>query len=135
MSDSTLDWFINAVAWREEVYLHYWFCTFAVLLGINIFTRKHITIQTILFLASIFFAWTSQRLHAWGSLQGGRHYFKRDYFDGDGVFVAVLWAAPWMLLALISLINLIVAAGDLLIKVKRAQLKQQKQQKDQKKND
>jgi asparagine N-glycosylation enzyme membrane subunit Stt3 len=52
MGVSSFEEFVNGVAWRGDVYLHYWFGTFIVLLLLILFTRKHTKIQTISFLGS-----------------------------------------------------------------------------------
>lgn len=74
-------------------------------------------------LVLVFAAWFSQYLHMWGAKQGGWRYFRcdaaclitllhifsppgsRNYFEGGAHYVAALWAAPWLLVALICLVR------------------------------
>jgi len=59
------------------------------------------------------------------------HYFAQaNYFDEHGVFMSVLYSLPLLIISIIALINLLLATCDMLIKVKRAELRAQQLKKD-----
>eukprot|EP01063_Lacrimia_lanifica_P022688 TRINITY_DN30214_c0_g1_i1.p1 TRINITY_DN30214_c0_g1~~TRINITY_DN30214_c0_g1_i1.p1 ORF type:complete len:198 (+),score=69.11 TRINITY_DN30214_c0_g1_i1:57-650(+) len=55
-----------------------------------------------------------------------RSFANIDYFDDSGLFLAVMWCAPMLLLLFCCLLQLLFEAAKMMVKVKVSQLKQRK---------
>jgi len=126
IEDVTL--FVNAIDWTE-----WWIILLGIIevswLLVIIVTRKMHNTQIFCFLLSLLGVYMAEVLNNIGRQYW--HYFAQaNYFDEHGVFMSVLYSLPLLIISIIALINLLLATCDMLIKVKRAELRAQQLKKD-----
>ncbi|GAQ82535.1 hypothetical protein KFL_001140230 [Klebsormidium nitens] len=113
--------FVHAVDWTEPWILAL-ICAHMLLFFVAIFTRRRNNLQFVLFftiLATIYFAETINKL-------AGKHwkqFSRQHYFDPQGVFISVIFSGPLILISLILLVNSLYNLTQLIIEVKRAELR------------
>ncbi|KAK9844385.1 hypothetical protein WJX74_001825 [Apatococcus lobatus] len=113
--------FAAAVNWREP-----WLCSLLaaqalVLLSIFLF-RRSLTFLCIVFFAAVGIVYNAERLN--GLLhQHWEKFAGQPYFDAHGVFTSTVLSAPLLLDMLIILVILVLQSSQLLIKVKRKELR------------
>jgi len=119
-----LQLFLNAIDWNESWIL--------ALLGFHVFTffliimmRKRSQFLSFLFAFLLFMAYMSETLNSWCQTNWQK-FASMNYFDHTGTFISFLYSFPILVNAIIVLICFLVIMSDLLVKVKRAELRQKK---------
>jgi len=71
----------------------------------------------------------SERINRWAN-EHWQQFAGQNYFDEHGVFIALVYAGPLLLISFVILVNFLIINAKLLIAVKRAELrsKQKKEQ-------
>jgi len=113
--------FAAAVRWTEPLVLGLLAAQLA-LLAAAVLTRKRWNVQTGIFVAALGMVYAAERINALGAAHW-RKFATQNYFDKRGVFMSALWSAPLMLTACAVMVLAVVTSADLLVQVKRAQLK------------
>ena len=114
--------FIDAVEWSKEIWLQFLFSIFIVLALFTWFMRNHVEITCVIFIMSCISIWMAQPLNSLLS-RNWESFSSQNYFDASGVFLSIVYSLPLAIIALFSLILLLRQVGQLLVQVKRAQLK------------
>eukprot|EP01114_Cavostelium_apophysatum_P017904 TRINITY_DN5413_c0_g1_i1.p1 TRINITY_DN5413_c0_g1~~TRINITY_DN5413_c0_g1_i1.p1 ORF type:complete len:170 (-),score=20.06 TRINITY_DN5413_c0_g1_i1:41-520(-) len=117
--------FVQAIDWTEP------FIQGLLVFHISLFffiilNRKNIQVLSVVFfgiLAMVFFA---ENLNTWCS-QNYKEFSEQNYFDKTGTFISFLYSLPLIANDLIILICFVRIMGSLLIKVKRAELKEKRE--------
>ncbi|KAF9579083.1 hypothetical protein BGW38_004815 [Lunasporangiospora selenospora] len=119
--------FIAAVEW-QQTWIQLVLALHLVIFFLIILLRNRPNALAGMLFSTLVLAALSEPLNGIGS----RHWqqFSDDnYFDTHGVFAGIVWAAPLLLNSFLAMILLLRAAARLLIRAKRAQLRQRKQKK------
>lgn len=113
--------FYSAVDWSER-----WIQAILVWHGMCWLTflvfRRNANVQTGLFFGVAFCVAAAERLNTLGRTHWER-FATQDYFDEHGVFAGAIFCAPLLALSLAMLVNFVVIAANLLVDVKRRELK------------
>ncbi|XP_070533557.1 transmembrane protein 18-like [Ptychodera flava] len=123
--------FFEAIDWSEPFMIGL-IVFHSVCLILTIATRQRNTIQAVYFfflLVLVFFSETINGLCA-------EHYqkFSRlQYFDSNGLFISLVFSVPILANCLVIVVMWVLLSGQMLIKVKRAQLREQIRQQKEKK--
>ncbi|XP_027922793.1 transmembrane protein 18-like [Vigna unguiculata] len=93
-----------------------------VLLLVVIISRKKTNFQMFLFLLTLVGVYLAERLNRimgknWKSFSG------QNYFDPSGLFMSVLWSGPLLIISMIILINTLFSLCYLIVRWKRAELR------------
>lgn len=124
--------FYHAVQWSE-----WWIvtllCTHVVLLALSLGTRKWFSAQVTLWLLLMVATFCTEYINTWARANW-QLFATQNYFDAEGFFAVVVYAAPLLLCQLIIVVQTLVSVSSLLITVKRAELRQKsrEQEKEQK---
>ncbi|KNC99199.1 uncharacterized protein SPPG_09278 [Spizellomyces punctatus DAOM BR117] len=113
--------FISAIDWTEPFIAV--LISFHVLLALwVVLTRNNQTLTASNFVAIGVLALAAQPLNYLAS-QHWATFSRTNYFDAQGVFMSIMWAGPLMIELIFCVIMLVRQAGDMVVKVKREQLK------------
>lgn len=100
----------------------------AVLWVVALSTRKSFNFQVALFFLICALVWASETLNTLAH-RSWRSFSTQDYFDSAGFFIAVMYSGPLLLLAMLQMMNFLALSAELLVVVKKNELKQQREQK------
>lgn len=133
--------FVEAVDWKNEVWLQILFALHISLYILVFLSRKWQNFQIALFLLICTFNFCNSSTTAKHILTGGNVYFaetintwcrknyknftQTNYFDKQGIFISVVFSAPLLCLAIVMLFMWLFQTCDLLVKVKRVQAKKE----------
>jgi hypothetical protein len=120
--------FLYAIDWTEGWIIGL-LCLQGFLLLFVVATRKIIQIQIPTFFLVLFAIYMSERINRWAN-EHWQQFAGQNYFDEHGVFIALVYAGPLLLISFVILVNFLIINAKLLIAVKRAELrsKQKKEQ-------
>jgi len=114
--------FVHAVSWEKETWLQALIAFHVLLWAIAFLSRHHSASQAVLFVVVsglVASAETANRIAA----KHWRRFSTQNYFDEHGVFAGVAFAGPLLLLLLLIMLNLVRLASNLLVDVKRRELR------------
>jgi transmembrane protein 18 len=115
--------FYHAVDWKEGwiqgVLVFHVLTACAVVL-----TRKQFRVQVALFLTVCALIRTAEWCNTQLS-QRWQSFSTQNYFDERGVFMAVMWCGPLFISGFFMMINFVRTSANLMVTVKRAQLREQ----------
>ncbi|CAA6660601.1 unnamed protein product [Spirodela intermedia] len=113
--------FFHAIDWKEP-WLIGLLCFHATLLLITIISRKHVNFQLGLSIMAFSGVLLAERIN--GVLAGKwKSFASQNYFDPHGVFIAVLWSGPLLLISMLIVVNTLLTLVKLIIRWKRAELR------------
>lgn len=115
-----LEAFSAAVDWKEP-WIRKLLCAHVAMFVVTIGLRKRFGVQVGLFGVVCVCVGAAERLNGLAA-QHWREFSGQDYFDEHGVFAAVMWCGPLLVLATFQLCNFLALAGGLLVTAKRAEL-------------
>jgi len=122
-----LEAFSTAIKWSE-----WWI---RAILGMHVFLwcafflfRKWPRVQSVLFFAVVGLVGSAERLNSLGA-KHWRSFATQNYFDERGVFAASVFCAPLLALGFLQLFNFLYEASNLLVEVKRNELKEHRRAK------
>lgn len=119
----SIEAFTAAVDWDER-WIQCLLVFHIVVWVVTISTRRAFFWQCTTFLIICILVWGAETLNAYAHLHW-RSFSKQDYFDSHGIFVGVMFSGPLLLLALFQMVNFLVIASNLLVEVKRNELRSQ----------
>ena len=120
VSDNVLA-FVHAVDWTEP-WIVCLLAAHVVLWTSAVALRRDPNYQATLFFSMCAAVAVSEPLNSFAR-DNWRSFSGQNYFNGSGLFAAVVWAGPMLALLSLQTINALFLAGELLIKVKRRDLK------------
>lgn len=94
-----------------------------ILLVLILITREMFELQCFFFMLICGLVFFAERLNSYASAHW-EEFSKQDYFDKRGVFLSVMLCAPLLVNGFVLMIRTLLYSADLLVKVKRAELKQ-----------
>eukprot|EP00798_Chlamydomonas_sp_ICE-L_P009781 gene9781-7664_t len=118
---SVIGGFIHAIDWQERWLIGVLASELLLILA-AVFTRKHSSVQAVIFFVAAGIVYMAERLNA----IGGQHWTQfatQNYFDQQGVFFSAVVSGPLLIVAFIVLINYLIECSSLLVKAKRQELK------------
>lgn len=123
--------FTAAVDWTEPFFLYLLAFHAAVWVGVILWAKTAGRILATM-IAVMLVVLPASHVNEWA----GRHYklfFREDvnYFDEGGIFISVVLSAPFLVLAFVVQVRLLLSAASLMIKVKRLKIKAEQQQQQQ----
>mmetsp|Transcript_7859 Transcript_7859/g.11873 ORF Transcript_7859/g.11873 Transcript_7859/m.11873 type:complete len:157 (-) Transcript_7859:1016-1486(-) len=113
--------FSNAINWKESWIRTLIIFHFSVLILVFL-TRKLFALQVGIFFSICVLV----RLSEWINGKLARiwdNFSTQNYFDERGVFMGVMWSAPLLAILFMMMINFLLSAANLLVVVKKAELK------------
>lgn len=119
-----LEAFATAVDWRETWIRGLVGGHVALWLVFGLTRRRH-NCQVALFMVIVALVASAERLNTYGR-EHWEEFATQNYFDERGVFAAVLFCAPLLALSLVMMVNFIIVAANLLIDLKRKQIKKKR---------
>ncbi|KAJ1458162.1 transmembrane protein 18-domain-containing protein [Pelagophyceae sp. CCMP2097] len=128
--------FSAAVDWTEP-WLRAVVCFHCVLWVFTLATRRRHNVQYAIFFLVTLLVGGAERLNKLGAIYW-KTFSKNDYFDEHGVFAGVIFCLPLLALAMFQLFNFLYMASNLLIDVKRTEIRramQKDKERQRKKND
>lgn len=114
--------FYAAVDWTES-WIHGLLAFHAILLVLILTTRKAFELQCFFFMLICGLVFFAENINSYASAHW-KDFAKQDYFDKRGVFMSVMLCGPLLINGFVLMISTLLYSADLLIKVKRAELKQ-----------
>ncbi|XP_078435198.1 tmem18 [Wolffia australiana] len=113
--------FFHAIDWKEP-WLIGLLLFHASFLLVAIISRKNVNLQLCLSIIAFSGVLLAERInsllgHNWESFAG------QNYFDSSGVFMAVLWSGPLLLISIFIVVNTLFTLVKLIIQWKRAELR------------
>jgi len=120
--------FLAAIHWDEPLVLGLAGLQVAFL-ATAILTRKNNTAQMVLLVLALAGVLSASRLNAYGSTHWREWGVSQNYFDTFGVFVSCMLSLPLIITSFGILLNAVVRASNMLVKVKRKQLGVERKQK------
>ena len=93
-----------------------------VLWVLAVCTRRRVNAQCGIFFVVAAAVAAAERLNALGARRWSS-FATQDYFDEHGVFAACVWCAPLLALAFLQLFNFLYLASNLLVDVKRNEIR------------
>ena len=120
-----LDAFRHAIAWSEPFIIGlvvFQIVMFALTLYVG---RRgfNSTIRIALLIFVFVIVRAAEYLNTWGAHEW-ESFATQNYFDRQGLFIAIFWCAPLLVDAFIMLVMFLLEAAQLLVQVKTAQIKQ-----------
>ncbi|CAK4694210.1 hypothetical protein LEN26_006938 [Aphanomyces euteiches] len=122
-----IQWY-EAVDWTEPLIVGLIAFHLTLLVSVLLF-RKAFWIQVALFLFICGTIFVSERLNALGQ-EHWRVFASQNYFDKNGVFMGILVAGPLLAVGFVQLVSNMHTMANLVVIVKRHELKQKKKTKD-----
>ncbi len=116
--------FVSAINWKEP-FIMYLLVALISLLIFTVLTRKVMEIQVGIFFIICMCVFLSERLNKVCS-EHWATFSTQNYFDSKGTFAGIFWAGPLLFIGFFQLINFLVTASRLIVKVKRMELKNKK---------
>ncbi|CAN6440158.1 unnamed protein product [Victoria cruziana] len=114
--------FFHAIDWKEPWLISLLICH-AILVVVAITSRKHTNFQMIMFLLALGGVYLAEKInHLLGS--NWRKFSGQNYFDPNGLFLSVLWSGPLLIIAIFILVNTLCSLCYLIVRWKKAQLRQ-----------
>ena len=117
--------FVSAVSWREEKWLQYLLAMHVALFVFVFAMRRHFQTQMMILFAISAAVYASEHINAWAG-ENWRSFSTQNYFDKGGVFIGIVYAAPLLGIMFMQLLNAVWLCSNMLIKVKRMELKQKR---------
>eukprot|EP00271_Cylindrocystis_brebissonii_P020411 TRINITY_DN6740_c0_g1_i1.p1 TRINITY_DN6740_c0_g1~~TRINITY_DN6740_c0_g1_i1.p1 ORF type:complete len:170 (-),score=43.73 TRINITY_DN6740_c0_g1_i1:125-634(-) len=121
ISDSFFGFF-HAIDWTEP-WLICLLVGHVLLLLVALLTRRNSNVQFALFAFALIGVYSAETLNFYAD-KHWRAFAGQNYFDKHGIFTSTLWSGPLIILSLVVLVNLLVALATMMVKWKRAELKQ-----------
>eukprot|EP00386_Alphamonas_edax_P000018 GDKI01000053.1.p1 GENE.GDKI01000053.1~~GDKI01000053.1.p1 ORF type:complete len:209 (-),score=43.98 GDKI01000053.1:169-795(-) len=113
--------FVSAIGWGEPLIVGLLSMN-AVILVLILLTRKHFTFRAVLFFVIAGLVSSSKYINAWCRTHW-EAIATQNYFDEDGVFCVMFFAGPLLCWGFWLVICMVWSSGELLIEVKRRELK------------
>eukprot|EP00616_Rhizochromulina_sp_CCMP1243_P016878 CAMPEP_0118969460 /NCGR_PEP_ID=MMETSP1173-20130426/6556_1 /TAXON_ID=1034831 /ORGANISM="Rhizochromulina marina cf, Strain CCMP1243" /LENGTH=173 /DNA_ID=CAMNT_0006918705 /DNA_START=114 /DNA_END=635 /DNA_ORIENTATION=- len=110
--------FTAAVDWSER-WIQALLGFHVALWMITLWTRRYIWWQCGTFFAVCGLVWSAEPMNTWAAAHW-QDFSKQDYFQPNGFFVGVMYAAPLLALAMFQMINFLCIAANLLVEVSGA---------------
>ncbi|KJE93691.1 hypothetical protein CAOG_04445 [Capsaspora owczarzaki ATCC 30864] len=89
---------------------------------VALFARRHSTFQATYFCVLMVLAYSTEHLNKW-AVDNWQQFSAKAYFDVHGLFISTVFAGPLLLTSLLFVVVWMKTAADLLVKVKRAELR------------
>ncbi|PIK40861.1 putative transmembrane protein [Apostichopus japonicus] len=112
---SHVDW---SERWLQALLVFHILCFVATIL-----TRFYTNIQAFLFIALLAIVFFAETINQYAALNF-KHFSRLQYFDSGGLFISLVLCLPILLNCFVMLIFWLYRAGTMLVKVKKAKLKQ-----------
>lgn len=119
--------FYKAVDWSER-WIQCLLGFHVVTLALAIATRKSESAQMVIFFVCMILAFGAERINALAH-ENWRTFSTQDYFDEKGLFISVMMSGPLLCILIVVLINFLIIMTGVMVKAKRAQLKQKYREK------
>ena len=116
--------FTAAVDWTER-WIQCILIFHVVLWVTTIWSRRHFYWQVATFFFVTVLVGLSETLNTIAHLRW-KSFSAQDYFDPKGFFTSVMFSGPLLLLAMFQMINFLIVASNLLVEVKREELRRKK---------
>ncbi|KAL6769924.1 hypothetical protein ACKKBG_A32895 [Auxenochlorella protothecoides x Auxenochlorella symbiontica] len=113
--------FVAAVDWKEERWLQGLLAVHGMLLLAAILLRHNVAVQAIIFFIAAPLVYFAERLNGLAASHWQR-FSSQNYFDAHGIFLSAVLSAPLLLVMFVILVNYLLAASGLLVKMKRREL-------------
>ena len=122
LRSAQLQAFSSAIAWSTDTWIFYLLFFHFSLLMFAFVTRKHLPSQALTMVCVSVMIGLSEQMNKVAKSHF-TEFSSQNYFDDRGVFAGVFWGFPLLVVAGFIAINLVVRAGELLVVVKRNELK------------
>uniref|UniRef100_T1JB36 Transmembrane protein 18 n=1 Tax=Strigamia maritima TaxID=126957 RepID=T1JB36_STRMM len=96
----------------------------SIIILITFLTRNHGNIQAILFFALLLLVYFSERINEIAA-RNWQNFSRQQYFDSKGMFMSIVFSIPLLLNCIIMVCNWLYMSGTLMVKLKKAQLREQ----------
>lgn len=90
---------------------------------LTILTRNHGNFQAVLFFILLMLVYVSENINEFAA-RNWRYFSRQQYFDSKGLFISVIFSMPLLINCLLMVCNWLYASGTLMVKLKRAQLRE-----------
>ena len=114
--------FYKAVDWSER-WIQCVLGFHVVTLAAALLTRKSETAQTVIFFLCMLPAFGAERINTLAR-DNWKKFSTQDYFDEKGLFISVVMSGPLLCILIVVLVNFLFIMTGVMVKVKRAELKQ-----------
>ena len=113
--------FVAAVDWSER-WIQLLLAGHLILWFTTVWTRRRFSWQSLTFFVVCSFVWSSEMLNTYARANWER-FSTQNYFDSHGFFISVMFSGPLLLLAMFQMVNFLIIASNLLVEVKREEIK------------
>lgn len=114
--------FYKAVDWSER-WIQCLLGFHVVTLAVALLTRKSEMAQTVIFFLCMLPAFGAERINTLAR-ENWKKFSTQDYFDEKGLFISVVMSGPLLCILIVVLVNFLFIMTGVMVKVKRAELKQ-----------
>ncbi|XP_017792883.1 PREDICTED: transmembrane protein 18 [Habropoda laboriosa] len=115
--------FLQSIEWRDP-----WLAlllTFHIAVTMTaLMTRNHANFQIMLFLALLLLVYFSESINEVAA-SNWMLFSRQQYFDSNGFFISVVFSVPILMNCMIMIASWLYQSGQIMISLKRAQLRQQ----------
>jgi len=115
--------YFKSIDWTDPWLMVLLLCHTLVTLT-TILTRNHGTVQSLLFFALLLLVYFSEQINELAAVHW-KSFSRQQYFDSKGMFMSFVFSVPLLLNCLIMVCNWVYVSGTLMVKLKRAQLREQ----------
>ena len=116
--------FISAINWSEDYWIFFILFFHFIFFLIGFKTRKNINLQATFLILNTILIFFSENLNSILSLNF-KIFSTQNYFDKTGVFIGIFFSGPLIFISIFIIISTLKQVSNLLIKVKRNQLKRE----------
>lgn len=114
--------FITSIDWSEK-WLMGLMLVHVLVFTTTILTRNHGNFQAVLFFILLMLVYVSENINEVAA-KHYRYFSRQQYFDSKGLFISVIFSIPLLINCLLMVCNWLYASGTLMVKLKRAQLRE-----------
>mmetsp|Transcript_17844 Transcript_17844/g.28914 ORF Transcript_17844/g.28914 Transcript_17844/m.28914 type:complete len:156 (-) Transcript_17844:2323-2790(-) len=115
--------FYHAIAWKDEPWLVYLLGFHVSLWSLVFITRRRLYLQAFLLVFISCLIYFCERINRYAGSRWSE-FATQNYFDERGVFAGIMYAGPLIILLLFQLLNSLYQTSQMLVHVKREELKQ-----------
>jgi len=114
--------YLTSIEWSEP-----WLMTLlslhVVLFAVVLLSRKKTQFQSLLFFVLVVVVYLAEPLNRW-CLDNWKLFTRNEYFDKNGWFISIVFSGPLIIDLVVMLVNFMIEMSDMIVKVKRAELRQ-----------